>query len=86
MLLLVQIFNHEVLIKSDTQFITHIPSDATAEAHAKVPAVQYCKKHCPDDKFGELAALISSTVHAHEIFDTFSTWEQGPSTGAAKLP
>ena len=87
MLILGQIFDHDLLLDSDTQFITHIPSNATAEAHAKVTSVQYCKKNCPDDKFDDLAALISSAKHAHEIFDTFSTWDRGPNgTGAAKRP
>ena len=56
-------------------------------AHALVSSVQYCKKNCPANHFGELAALISSAVHAHEIFDTFTSWGQAPKgTGAAKRP
>ena len=87
LLILGQIFDHDFLLESDNQFITHVPSNATAEAHAKVSSVQYCKNNCPDEKFEELATLISSAVHAHQIFDTFSTWGQGPKgTGAAKLP
>ena len=87
LLILGQIFDHDFLLESDNQFITHVPSNATAEAHAKVSSVQYCKNNCPDEKFEELATLISSAVHAHQIFDMFSTWGQGPKgTGAAKLP
>lgn len=87
LLLLGQIFEHDLLVESDIQFITHVPSNATAEAHAKVSSVQYCKTNCPDEKFDELATLISSAVHANEIFNMFSTWGQGPKgTGAAKHP
>jgi hypothetical protein len=77
-LLLGQIFDHDLLTEADAQFITHVPRDETAEAHAKEASVLYCKKNCPADRLAELAALISSAVHTHEIFSIYATWGASP--------
>ena len=77
-LLLGQIFDHDLLTEADAQFITHVPRDETAEAHAKEATVLYCKKNCPADRLAELAALISSAVHTHEIFSIYATWGASP--------